>query len=38
MNIIVPDYEILNFDTESLIVSDFGISKIHSEGLLKVLR
>ncbi len=31
MNIIIPSYEILNFETESLVVSDVGISKIHSQ-------
>ncbi|ONH56040.1 McbB family protein [Pseudomonas cedrina] len=38
MNIIIPNYEILNLDKESLVVSDVGISKIHSEPLLNVLR
>lgn len=38
MNIIIPSYEILNFETESLVVSDVGISKIHSQPLLNVLR
>ena len=38
MNIIIPNYEILNFETESLLISDVGISKIHSQSLLKALR
>ena len=38
MNIIIPNYEILNFEAESLVVSDVGISKVHSQPLLKVLR
>ncbi|MFT0475292.1 McbB family protein [Pseudomonas antarctica] len=38
MNIIIPNYEILNFETESLVVSDLGISRIHSQPLLKALR
>lgn len=38
MNIIIPNYEILNFEAESLLVSDLGISKIHSQSLLKALR
>lgn len=38
MNIIIPNYEILNFETESLLVSDIGISKIHSQPLSKALR
>lgn len=38
MNIIIPNYEILNFETESLVVSDLGISRIHSQSLLKALR
>lgn len=38
MNIIVPNYEILNIETESLVVSDAGISKIHSQPLLNVLK
>lgn len=37
MNIIVPNYEILNFESESLVVSDMGISKIHSQPLLAAL-
>ena len=38
MNIIIPNYEILNFEKESLVVSDFGISKVYSQPLLKALR
>ena len=38
MNIIIPNYEILNFETESLLISELGISKIHSQSLLKALR
>ncbi|VVN59491.1 hypothetical protein PS687_03382 [Pseudomonas fluorescens] len=38
MNMIIPNYEILNFDVESLVVSDVGISKVHSQPLLEVLR
>ena len=38
MNITIPNYEILNFETESLIISDMGVSKVHSQPLLKALR
>lgn len=38
MNIIIPNYEILNFEAESLVVSDMGVSKIHSQPLLSALR
>lgn len=38
MNIIVPNYEILNFEAESLVVSDIGMSKVYSKPLLKILR
>ncbi|UII69573.1 McbB family protein [Pseudomonas sp. HN11] len=38
MNIIIPNYEILNFETESLLISDLGISKIRSQSLLNALR
>lgn len=38
MNVIIPNYEILNFDAENLVVSDVGISRIHSQSLLEVLR
>lgn len=38
MNIIIPNYEILNFDVGSLIVSDTGVSKVHSQPMLEVLR
>ncbi|MCF5658253.1 McbB family protein [Pseudomonas poae] len=37
MNIKIPNYEILNFDRESLIVSDVGVSKVHSQPLVNVL-
>ena len=38
MNITIPNYQILNFETESLVISDIGISKVHSQPLLKALR
>ncbi|ANF87046.1 Microcin B17-processing protein McbB [Pseudomonas antarctica] len=38
MNIIIPNYEILNFETESLVISELGMSKVHSQPLLKALR
>ena len=38
MNIIVPSYEILNFETESLVISDMGVVKVHSQPLLAALR
>lgn len=38
MNIIIPNYEILNFETESLVVSDIGVSKVCSQPLIKALR
>lgn len=38
MNILIPNYEILNFEAESLVVSDTGVSKIYSQSLLDVLR
>lgn len=38
MNIIVPDYQILNFETESLVISDLGISKVNSQPLLNAIR
>lgn len=38
MNIIIPNYEILNFDTENLVVSDVGISRIDSQPMIEVLR
>ena len=38
MNISIPNYEILNFETESLVISDMGVSKVHSQPLLKALR
>lgn len=38
MNIIVPDYQILNFETESLVISDLGMSKVHSQPLLSAIR
>ncbi|MBM9484927.1 McbB family protein [Pseudomonas sp. ICBG1301] len=38
MNIAIPNYQILNFETGSLVVSDIGISKVHSQPLLKALR
>lgn len=38
MNIAIPNYQILNFETESLVISDAGISKVHSRPILKALR
>jgi len=38
MNITMPNYEILNFEAESLLISDVGISKIHSQSLIRALR
>lgn len=38
MNITIPSYEILNLESEDLIVSELGISRIHSKPLLSVLR
>lgn len=38
MNITMPNYEILNFEAESLLISDVGISKIHSQSLIRDLR
>ena len=38
MNIAIPNYQILNFETESLVISDAGISKVHSQPILKALR
>lgn len=38
MNITIPNYEILNFETESLVISEAGISKVHSQSLLQALR
>ncbi|WP_321864351.1 hypothetical protein [Pseudomonas paraveronii] len=38
MNITIPNYEILNFEKESLVISDMGVSKVHSQPLLKALR
>jgi len=34
----MPNYEILNFEAESLLISDVGISKIHSQSLIRALR
>lgn len=33
MNITLPNYEIMNFATESLLVADRGVSKVHSQPL-----
>jgi McbB family protein len=38
MNITIPNYEILNFEKESLVIFDMGVSKVHSQPLLKALR
>jgi McbB family protein len=38
MNITIPNYEILNFEAESLLISDVGVSKIHSQSLIRALR
>lgn len=38
MIIKIPNYEILNFDKNSLIISESGISKIHSQPLLNALK
>ncbi|MDQ0741026.1 McbB family protein [Pseudomonas sp. W4I3] len=38
MNITVPNYQILNFEKESLVMSEIGVSKVHSQSLLKALR
>lgn len=38
MNITMPNYEILNFEAESLLISDVGVSKIHSQSLIRALR
>ncbi|NMZ23068.1 McbB family protein [Pseudomonas proteolytica] len=38
MNITIPSYEILNLESEDLIVSELGISRIHSKPLLSALR
>jgi McbB family protein len=38
MNITIPNYQILNFETESLVISEMGVSKVHSQSLLKALK
>lgn len=38
MNITMANYEILNFEAESLLISDVGVSKIHSQSLIRALR
>lgn len=38
MNITIPNYEILNFETSSLVVSDVGVSAVYSKSLLEALR
>ncbi len=38
MNIIIPNYENINFDTKGLFVSDVGISRVYSRPLLEVLK
>lgn len=38
MNITIPNYEILSFEAESLLISDVGVSKIHSQSLIRALR
>lgn len=38
MNITIPNYEILNFETEATVVSDIETSKMHSQSLLALLQ